>query len=102
MPMRSRSSAGRSPGRGGRPPGGGAGGGGGVQPACIRAAVNRDEFLAGMSEQVEILDGAEEARLAFLGATQTLGRELPGVVGVVDVGGGSTEIAVGTVDDGVR
>ena len=73
-----------------------------VATACIRAAMNRDEFLAGMSEQVEILDGNEEARLAFLGATTTLGAELPGVVGVVDVGGGSTEIAVGTVADGVR
>jgi exopolyphosphatase / guanosine-5'-triphosphate,3'-diphosphate pyrophosphatase len=72
-----------------------------VATACIRAAVNRDEFLAGMSEQVEILDGDEEARLAFLGATHTLGRDLPGVVGVVDVGGGSTEIAVGTVAGGV-
>ena len=72
-----------------------------VATACIRAAVNRDEFLAGMTTDVEILDGDEEARLAFLGATTTLGRELPGVVGVVDVGGGSTEIAVGTVAGGV-
>jgi exopolyphosphatase/guanosine-5'-triphosphate,3'-diphosphate pyrophosphatase len=73
-----------------------------VATACIRAAVNRDEFLAGMSEEVEILDGNEEARLAFLGATETLGRELAGTVGVVDVGGGSTEIAVGTVAGGVE
>jgi exopolyphosphatase / guanosine-5'-triphosphate,3'-diphosphate pyrophosphatase len=73
-----------------------------VATACIRAAVNRDEFVDGMTVDMEILDGSEEARLAFLGATSTLGRELPGTVGVVDVGGGSTEIAVGTVDDGVR
>ena len=72
-----------------------------VATAAIRAAVNRDEFLDAMTVDVEILDGAEEARLAFLGATRTLGRGLPGVVGVVDVGGGSTEIAVGTVDGGV-
>ena len=72
-----------------------------VATAAIRAAVNRDEFVDGMTVDVEILDGAEEARLAFLGATRTLGRELPGVVGVVDVGGGSTEIAVGTVAEGV-
>jgi exopolyphosphatase/guanosine-5'-triphosphate,3'-diphosphate pyrophosphatase len=72
-----------------------------VATAAIRAAVNRDEFLAGMTCDVEVLDGPEEARLAFLGATRTLGRELPGLVGVVDVGGGSTEIAVGTVEDGV-
>jgi exopolyphosphatase/guanosine-5'-triphosphate,3'-diphosphate pyrophosphatase len=72
-----------------------------VATACIRAAVNRDEFLAAMTEEVEILDGNEEARLAFLGATETLGRELPGSVAVVDVGGGSTEIAVGTTGGGV-
>ena len=51
--------------------------------------------------EVTILEGEEEARLAFLGATRTLGRALDGVVGVVDVGGGSTEIGVGTVADGV-
>jgi exopolyphosphatase/guanosine-5'-triphosphate,3'-diphosphate pyrophosphatase len=73
-----------------------------VATACIRAAVNRDEFLAGMTVGVDVLDGAEEARMAFLGATATLGVELDGTVGVVDVGGGSTEIAVGTVADGVR
>jgi exopolyphosphatase/guanosine-5'-triphosphate,3'-diphosphate pyrophosphatase len=49
---------------------------------------------------VEILDGREEARLAFLGATRTLGQPLDGTVGVVDVGGGSTELAVGTVSEG--
>jgi exopolyphosphatase / guanosine-5'-triphosphate,3'-diphosphate pyrophosphatase len=73
-----------------------------VATAAIRAAVNRDEFLAGMTVAVEILDGSEEARLAFLGATSTLGRDLPGMVGVVDVGGGSTEIAIGTLADGVQ
>jgi exopolyphosphatase/guanosine-5'-triphosphate,3'-diphosphate pyrophosphatase len=73
-----------------------------VATACIRAAVNRDEFVEGMGTEVEVLDGSEEARLAFLGATRTLGRELPGTVGVVDVGGGSTEIAVGAVAGGVR
>jgi exopolyphosphatase / guanosine-5'-triphosphate,3'-diphosphate pyrophosphatase len=73
-----------------------------VATAAIRAAVNRDEFLAGMRVDVEILDEAEEARLAFVGATETLGRELRGAVAVVDVGGGSTEIAVGTVEDGMR
>jgi exopolyphosphatase/guanosine-5'-triphosphate,3'-diphosphate pyrophosphatase len=73
-----------------------------VATAAIRAAANRDEFLAGMGVDVEILDGEEEARLAFLGATRTFGRELPGLIGVVDVGGGSTEIAVGTVAHGVQ
>jgi len=49
---------------------------------------------------VEVLDGPEEARLAFLGATRTLGEPLDGRVGVVDVGGGSTELAIGTLAAG--
>ena len=73
-----------------------------VATAAIRGAVNRDEFVAAIETDVEILDGDEEARLAFLGATRTFGEELPGLVGVVDVGGGSTEIAVGTVAHGVQ
>jgi exopolyphosphatase/guanosine-5'-triphosphate,3'-diphosphate pyrophosphatase len=75
-----------------------------VATAAIRGAANQDEFAAAMREDggadVEILDGPEEARLAFLGATRTLGRPLDGIVGVVDVGGGSTELAIGTVADG--
>src|SRR4051812_33932776 len=67
-----------------------------VATAAIRAALNRDEFVAGMPVEIEILDEHEEARMAFLGATQTLPAELPGTVAVVDVGGGSTEIAIGT------
>src|SRR3954447_8560224 len=77
-----------------------------VATAAIRGAANRDEFVEVVSErggvEVVILEGEEEARLAFLGATRTLGRALDGVVGVVDVGGGSTEIAVGTVETGVK
>jgi exopolyphosphatase/guanosine-5'-triphosphate,3'-diphosphate pyrophosphatase len=73
-----------------------------VATAAIRAAVNRDEFVAGMPVAVEILDEDQEARMAFLGATETLAADLPGTVAVVDVGGGSTEIAVGTVAGGVE
>jgi exopolyphosphatase / guanosine-5'-triphosphate,3'-diphosphate pyrophosphatase len=76
-----------------------------VATAAIRCAANRDEFVEVVGERggvdVTILEGEEEARLAFLGATRTLGRELEGTIGVVDVGGGSTEIAVGTARDGV-
>ena len=75
-----------------------------VATAAIRGAANRDEFVAVVREQggveVTILTGEEEARLAFLGATRTLGQELGGQVAVVDVGGGSTELAVGTVPGG--
>src|SRR4051795_10175051 len=77
-----------------------------VATAVIRRAANRDEFVDAIRDhggvEVSVLDGQEEARLAFLGATRTLGRPLPGRVAVVDVGGGSTEIAVGTVDGGVE
>jgi exopolyphosphatase/guanosine-5'-triphosphate,3'-diphosphate pyrophosphatase len=77
-----------------------------VATAVIRKAANKAEFCRAIRERggvdVYVLDGEEEARLAFLGATRTLGRPLPGRVGVVDVGGGSTEIAVGTVDGGVE
>ena len=76
-----------------------------VATAAIRCAANRDEFVEVVGErggvEVTILEGEEEARLAFVGATRTLGRPLDGVVGVVDVGGGSTEIAVGTLAGGV-
>jgi exopolyphosphatase/guanosine-5'-triphosphate,3'-diphosphate pyrophosphatase len=76
-----------------------------VATAAIRRAANRDAFVAGVSGRcglpVAVLGGDEEARLAFVGATRTLGERLDGVVAVVDVGGGSSEIAVGTVDGGV-
>jgi exopolyphosphatase/guanosine-5'-triphosphate,3'-diphosphate pyrophosphatase len=77
-----------------------------VATAVIRSAANRDEFCTAMREhggvEVSVLDGEEEARLAFLGATRTLERPPPGRVAVVDVGGGSTEIAIGTVAGGVE
>src|SRR5829696_458515 len=75
-----------------------------VATAAIRAAANAAEFTAAMRDgggvEVEVLDGPEEARLAFLGATRTLGEPLEGSVGVVDVGGGSTELAIGTLERG--
>jgi exopolyphosphatase/guanosine-5'-triphosphate,3'-diphosphate pyrophosphatase len=77
-----------------------------VATAAIRTAANRAEFCAHIREhggvEVCVLDGEEEARLAFLGATRTLGRPLGGRIAVVDVGGGSSEIAIGTVDGGVE
>ncbi len=77
-----------------------------VATAALRDATNADEVLSALrtraGAQVEVLDGDEEAGLAFLGATRTFGRPLEGTVAVVDVGGGSTEIAVGTVDAGVK
>ena len=51
---------------------------------------------------VEVLSEQEEGRLAFIGATRTLGHVVRGEVAVVDVGGGSTEIVLGTLREGVR
>jgi exopolyphosphatase/guanosine-5'-triphosphate,3'-diphosphate pyrophosphatase len=76
-----------------------------VATAAVRHAANRDELCAAVRDAtglaVEILSGEEEARLAFAGATRTLGERLDGEIGVVDVGGGSTELVVGTMDGGV-
>jgi exopolyphosphatase/guanosine-5'-triphosphate,3'-diphosphate pyrophosphatase len=77
-----------------------------VATAAIRDARNRDlavariESAAGLP--VHVLDEREEGRLAFIGATKTLGHPVEGEIGVVDVGGGSSEIILGTVADGVR
>jgi exopolyphosphatase / guanosine-5'-triphosphate,3'-diphosphate pyrophosphatase len=75
-----------------------------VATAAIRNADNAGEFTATLASEggvdVEVLDAGEEARLAFAGATRTLGEPLAGSVGVVDVGGGSTELAIGTLAGG--
>ncbi len=75
-----------------------------VATAAIREARNRDEVVQAIGEvsgvEVEVLSEEEEGRLAFLGATKTLGHPAEGRVAVVDVGGGSSEIVLGTVADG--
>ena len=72
---------------------------------AVRQAPNRDDLLAAVTEaagiEVDVLSGDAEATYAFLGATQTLGDAPDGEVGVVDVGGGSTELVCGTVAQGV-
>ena len=77
-----------------------------VATAAIRQAANGDELVAAIRDEagvdVQTLDGEEEARLAFVGATRTLGHRPDGEVGVVDVGGGSSELALGTLAGGVR
>ena len=77
-----------------------------VATAAIREAKNGDQVAKEIAEAagapVEILSEQEEGRLAFLGATKTLGHPVAGEVGVVDVGGGSSEIIIGTVAEGVR
>ena len=75
-----------------------------VATAAVREARNRDEVVQAINEvsgvDIEVLDEQQEGRLAFLGATKTLGHRAEGRVAVVDVGGGSTEIVLGTVAGG--
>lgn len=76
-----------------------------VATAAIRESTNRDEVAAeiarGAGVAVDVLSDEEEGRLAFIGATKTLGHPVDGVIAVVDVGGGSSEIVSGTVAGGV-
>src|SRR5439155_5849947 len=69
--------------------------------SAARAAANREDFFKGADEIVgvrpELLSGEEEARLSFLGATSQLD-PADGPFLVVDIGGGSTEFAVGTTE----
>ena len=75
-----------------------------VATAAIRDASNYEEVCAAVLQAagvpVAVLSGEEEARLAFVGATKMLGHPVSGEIGVVDVGGGSSEIVVGTLDAG--
>ncbi|HXQ44082.1 MAG TPA: Ppx/GppA phosphatase family protein [Acidimicrobiales bacterium] len=82
-----------------------------VATSAARDAVNADEFFAAAERATgvrpELLSGLEEGRLSFTGATASLpvhGRGT-GVVLVVDIGGGSTELAAGvprTRSDGAQ
>jgi exopolyphosphatase/guanosine-5'-triphosphate,3'-diphosphate pyrophosphatase len=76
-----------------------------VATAAIREAKNRDKVVKEIEEaagvEVQVLDDEEEGRLAFIGATKSLGHPVEGTVAVVDVGGGSSEVIYGTVPDGV-
>jgi exopolyphosphatase / guanosine-5'-triphosphate,3'-diphosphate pyrophosphatase len=77
-----------------------------VATAAVREASNGRVVAAAISAaagvEVEILSGEEEGRLSFIGATTALGHPVDGPIGVVDVGGGSTEVILGTVNEGVN
>ncbi len=73
--------------------------------SAARDASNRDDFFTAATAAVgvapELLGGDEEARLSFLGATSELEPD-DGPFLVADIGGGSTEFAVGAKEpDGV-
>jgi len=70
-----------------------------VATSASRDARNRDEFFAGIEELVgvrpDVISGDEEARLSFAGALSRIRPSAEPVL-VMDVGGGSTELIVGT------
>jgi len=69
----------------------------GLLTSAVRDASNGDAFLARVREvygiDARVLQGYEEGELTFRGATAE--RSDAGDVGVVDIGGGSTEIITG-------
>jgi exopolyphosphatase / guanosine-5'-triphosphate,3'-diphosphate pyrophosphatase len=71
--------------------------------SAARDAENSDDFFlaaeAVMGFQPELLEGKEEGKLSFMGATAGLDPETSPWL-VVDIGGGSTEIAVGPAQGG--
>jgi exopolyphosphatase/guanosine-5'-triphosphate,3'-diphosphate pyrophosphatase len=77
-----------------------------IATAAIRTAANGPQLARAITAAtglaVEILSGQDEARLAFFGVAMTLESVLPGELGVVDVGGGSSELVVGTAPDEIR
>ena len=71
-----------------------------VATSATRDAENRADFVAGVRDALgvepEVIDGSEEAALSFRGATSVLAGKHPGPFLVVDIGGGSTEVVLGT------
>jgi exopolyphosphatase / guanosine-5'-triphosphate,3'-diphosphate pyrophosphatase len=72
-----------------------------IATSAVRDAENGSAFVAELRERfalsARVLDGEEEARLTYLGATSEHRPTLPTLV--VDIGGGSTELIVGTGEE---
>jgi exopolyphosphatase/guanosine-5'-triphosphate,3'-diphosphate pyrophosphatase len=72
-----------------------------IATSAVRDAVNGEAFIAELRERFELdarmLTGGEEARLTYLGATAHRPEADPTLV--FDIGGGSTELIVGTGRD---
>jgi len=69
-----------------------------IATSAVRDAENGSAFVAELRERfalsARVLDGEEEARLTYLGATSAQPPTEPTLV--IDIGGGSTEMIVGT------
>lgn len=75
-----------------------------IATSAMREASNRndlDYYIAALCPLVlnRIISGQEEAELSFLGAACVPPR--PGMQGMIDIGGGSTEVAVGSCAGGI-
>jgi exopolyphosphatase/guanosine-5'-triphosphate,3'-diphosphate pyrophosphatase len=72
-----------------------------IATSAVRDAENGSAFIAELRERfalsARVLDGEEEARLTYLGATSEHRPVAPTLV--VDIGGGSTELIVGNGDE---
>jgi exopolyphosphatase / guanosine-5'-triphosphate,3'-diphosphate pyrophosphatase len=70
-----------------------------VATDAVRRAADGRRLVRDVADRsgtrIEILTAGEEARLAFRGAVGMLDEPPEGLVGVVDVGGGSSEVVVG-------
>lgn len=66
--------------------------------SALRDALNRDEILVRVKSDfdihISIIEGNREAELTYLGATFDL-PPVEGLTAVIDIGGGSTEVAFG-------
>jgi exopolyphosphatase/guanosine-5'-triphosphate,3'-diphosphate pyrophosphatase len=73
--------------------------------SATRDASNAQVFADGVEQRLgtrpEVVSGSEEARLSFDGATRHLG-QVPSPVLVVDIGGGSTELVLGSTGSAGR
>ncbi|MFD6167229.1 exopolyphosphatase [Oerskovia sp. NPDC060287] len=71
-----------------------------VATSATRDAENRGEFVEGVLARLgvepEVVSGNEEAELSFRGATGVVAAHHEGPFVVVDLGGGSTELVLGT------
>ncbi|HEY8721286.1 Ppx/GppA phosphatase family protein [Pengzhenrongella sp.] len=71
-----------------------------VATSASRDAENRQDFIDGVHAALgvppEVIGGEEEAALSFRGATSVLAGRHRGPFLVVDLGGGSTELVLGT------
>jgi exopolyphosphatase/guanosine-5'-triphosphate,3'-diphosphate pyrophosphatase len=72
-----------------------------VATSAVRDAANGDAFIAELRERfslgARILDGAQEARLTYRGATAQRHERRSALV--IDIGGGSTELVIGSGPD---